>query len=692
MRPLELWGGAECTIARIGDDYRDEARETGHHGRLDDLDRIAALGIRTVRLPILWETVTGRDAAAAWAWHDARLDRARHLGITPIAGLLHHGSGPRDTSLLDPSFPERFASHAAAVAARYPGIRHYTPVNEPLTTARFSALYGHWYPHATDEASFFRALLAQCKATLLAMRAVRRVRPDAVLVQTEDLGRTFSTTRLAYQAAHDNERRWLSFDLLLGRVDPEHPFHARLLEAGARPQDLDLLASGEGAPDILGINHYLTSDRYLDQRIGRYPPAARGGNAFELFADVEAVRVDLPPGVLGPLARLREAWERYGRPLAVTEVSHGCTRDEQIRWLVEVWTAAQEARAEGIDVRAVTPWALFGSIDWRTLLTRRDGLYEPGAFDVRGPAPRPTALARAIAGLAAGGTWDHPVLDGPAWWRRPERLHVPAGRTAPATLGVRRAVLLVGADDAVRDGFRRIAAERGLECRVVEPLDVLARGADGLAEALAEARAWAVVETGSPAAVAAVAAEAAAAGGVPLASLSPGRALGPDARAPARGGDLAEDHVALAAAERDVLDAHAGALIPRVGLVFGPWKSSGPVWSALAALAAGRMAELPAASLTYLPDLAHAVLDLMIDGECGVRHLVNPPDAPPVDALRDLVAGAGFDPLRLGEAPGGVILATTRGALLPTARSAIARFLDEGRVRERLHALANAAQ
>ena len=31
--------------------------------------------------------------------------------------------------------------------------------NEPLTTARFSALYGAWYPHAKDDALFSRAVV-----------------------------------------------------------------------------------------------------------------------------------------------------------------------------------------------------------------------------------------------------------------------------------------------------------------------------------------------------------------------------------------------------------------------------------------------------------------------------------------------------------------------------------------------------
>ena len=83
--------------------------------------------------------------------------------MKPIVGLMHHGSGPSYTNLLDPQFPEKLASYAAAVARRYPWITDYTPVNEPLTTARFSCLYGHWYPHHRDPLLFARALLAQLR-------------------------------------------------------------------------------------------------------------------------------------------------------------------------------------------------------------------------------------------------------------------------------------------------------------------------------------------------------------------------------------------------------------------------------------------------------------------------------------------------------------------------------------------------
>jgi len=58
IKPLALWGGLECTVARIGDEYRNQIRETGHDGRPGDLDQIAALGLRTLRYPVLLETIS----------------------------------------------------------------------------------------------------------------------------------------------------------------------------------------------------------------------------------------------------------------------------------------------------------------------------------------------------------------------------------------------------------------------------------------------------------------------------------------------------------------------------------------------------------------------------------------------------------------------------------------------------------
>jgi dTDP-4-dehydrorhamnose reductase len=331
----------ECTLNRVGDEYFDQLELSGHHARPGDLERFSELGVSAFRYPVLWETVApdGLDGAR-WERADRGLERLRSLGIRPIVGLVHHGSGPPSTSLLDPSFPAKLARYARAIAERYPWVDSYTPVNEPLTTARFSALYGHWYPHTRDDLAFVRALLNQCRGIVLAMREIRAVRGEAALVQTDDLGKAFSTPRLHYQAEFENERRWLTFDLLCGRIGTQHPFRRWLEATGIGAGELDWFVENPCPPDVLGVNHYLSSERFLDHRLERYPPESHGGNARDRYADVLAARV-LAGGPAGPAELLGETWERYGLPLAVTEVHNGSTREEQLRWVAEVWNAAE---------------------------------------------------------------------------------------------------------------------------------------------------------------------------------------------------------------------------------------------------------------------------------------------------------------------------------------------------------------
>ncbi|MGX9147957.1 family 1 glycosylhydrolase [Mesorhizobium sp. 128a] len=413
---LEMWGGVECSHVRVGSAVRDQLSETGHQHRIEDLDRIAELGIRTVRYPVLWETVEDRAGIYDWSWTDERLLRLRELGIEPIAGLLHHGGGPPWMDILDPDFPGRFTRYAAAVAERYPWLRLYTPINEPLTTARLSGLYGLWHPYGSSEAVCFQLTVAQCVATARAMRAIRSHTPSALLIQTEDVGRVFSTERLAYQAEHENERRWLALDLLAGRVNHRHPFHHRLLQAGVGASHLSSLAAEPCLPDTIGVDYYLTSDRMLDDDVEGHQQDQVGGNGIDAYVDSAAVRsVHRHDAQLGN--RIDEVWQRYRLPIAVTELHNGSTRDEQVRWLAEGWEAARLARARDVDVRAVTAWSLFGAVDWNSLLTAQSGFYESGAFDVRCGIARPTAVAHAIAQLARRGTVDHPVLDRCGWWR-----------------------------------------------------------------------------------------------------------------------------------------------------------------------------------------------------------------------------------------------------------------------------------
>lgn len=485
--PVEIWGGVECSVVRTPGGRYDQLERTGHAEREDDLDRFAALGLRTLRYPILWERHEGEPID--WRWADRRLRRLRELGIRPIVGLLHHGCGPLPDGFLDPGFVPGLAAFARAVARRYPWIDAYTPINEPLTTARFSGLYGLWHPFRADPASFAQIFLVQCEAIRAAMAAVREVNPAAQLIQTEDVGKTHATAALAYQADFENERRWLTFDCLNGLLGPEARLWPSLRDSGVPEAALESFRENPCPPDILGMNHYVTGERMLDEQLESYPPHLHGGNGRDRYVDVPAVRVRRE-GLLGGAALLHELWERYRRPVAITEVQLACTRDEQLRWLAEMWGGAREARRQGVDVRAVTAWALMGAWDWDTLLLEQRGSYESGAFDVQVQEPRMTALGCAIRSLATEGSFDHPVLAAPGWWRRPTRLLFSpvstlsdTGGTAVTEAGMEsgQALLLVGADEALAATFHALCSARGLRLRSIERAVLLdPHGADSL--------------------------------------------------------------------------------------------------------------------------------------------------------------------------------------------------------------------
>lgn len=708
MRSLEWWAGPECTVNRVGDQWRDQLEETGFAARLDDLDRLASLGIRRMRFPLLWER-TAPDAPDRfdWAWADLRIARLRELNVQPIVGLLHHGSGPRYTHLLDPAFPSLLACFARAVAERYPEVAAYTPVNEPLTTARFGGLYGLWYPHRRDDRAFVRALLHQVQGTVLAMRAIREVRPDAQLVQTDDLGCTHSVPSLKYQADFENLRRWLAFDLLDGRVGPRHPMWRYLRRHGAGTEELLALVEAACPPDVVGINSYVTSERFLDDRLHLYPEEQHGGNGRDRYVDTEAVRVH-GAGLGGFAARLREAGHRYARPVAITEAHLGCSRDEQLRWLAQAWRAATQVRSEGIEVLAVTAWAAFGTVDWDSLVTSNAGHYESGLWDVRGPQVRETALARLVRQLAHGHSPDHAAVHGTGWWERPVRLlYAPHGEVHSRGM-CGRPIVITGATGTLGRAFARLAHKRGLPYRllsraemdIAEPLSVEA--------ALERWQPWAIVNTAGFVRVdeaeqqprqwrenvhgPAVLAQACARHGVRLVTFSsdlvfdgdkPGPYVESDAPRPLNAYGQAKHE-----AERRVLAHAPDALVVRTAAFFGPWDRHNAVTQALQALGRGerwRAAHDQLVSPTYVPDLVMATLDLLVDGESGLWHLANggavswaqlaamAADAAKLDGT--LVEAVPSQSLGfLARRPARCALDSERAALMPSLEDALVRY------------------
>ncbi|MEP6616460.1 MAG: family 1 glycosylhydrolase [Ginsengibacter sp.] len=704
---LEIWGGIECTINRIEDCYLDQLHYSKHYDREEDIPLIAGLGIKKLRYPILWEYHQPHvNSDINWSWVTKQLDAIKSFGITPIAGLVHHGSGPEFTNLLDQNFPNLLAAYAKKVAAQFPWIEFYTPVNEPLTTARFSGLYGFWYPHHKNDISFARMILHQVKGIILSMKAIREINPLAKLVQTEDLGKTYSTPFLEHQARFENERRWLTTDLLCGTMTPGTPMWKYFSRLGIPEEQLVFFMENPCPPDIMGFNHYLTSERFLDEQIQKYPSYTHGGNELQEYADVEAIRVS-HINRSGLKVLLKEANERYNLPMAISEVQLDCTRDEQLRWLKEVYDTCAELKGENIPVVAVTAWALFGAFGWNRLLTSAKMDYEPGSFDVRSGNPRPTALCGLIKNLASGEPYAHPVTGNPGWWHR-----ISPNASHPDDI---QPFLIIGKTGTLGKAFAKISDARALSYILLGRNELDITNEQQVENALLKFKPWAVINAAGYVKVdeaetemescfssnmtgACVLAMACQKYGIQYMSFSSDFVFDGEKGKPY----FEEDTVnplniygnSKALAEVAVTHAHPGALVIRTSSFFGPWDEYNFIKNVTDSLSSNKIFTVAGdvfISPTYVPDLVNVSLDLLIDKEKGIWHLTNNDEISWARLAEFVALRSGLDRSLLqiqpaeemgwkATRPKYSVLKSRHGVLMPSLKNAMNRYFEEVKV------------
>lgn len=715
----EIWGGIECTINRVNDRFFDQLQYSQHYKRDTDITRIADLGIKKIRYPILWEKhqpCPGKEID--WRWTERRLHLLREKNIEVIGGLVHHGSGPSFTNLLDENFPFLLAEYAKSVAEKFPWLHYYTPINEPLTTARFSGLYGLWYPHATNGKSFAIMLLNELKGIVLAMKEIRKINPQAQLVQTEDLGKTYSTKKLAYQARFENERRWLTFDLLCGKVNEHHTMWKYFKRLKIPEKEIRFFQENVCIPDLFGFNHYVTSERYLDEHLSHYPNRTHGGNGRHRYADIEAARVEVEEKT-GIEVLLDEAWKRYRKPFAITEVHLHCHREEQLRWFKYVWNASKKAREKGIDIRAITAWALLGSFGWNRLLTKPKGLYEPGVFDLRGGQPRSTALAKYITQVNKGNELLHPVSEEAGWWQRSSRLifqkNIINGQHGHSLSGNNKPLLIIGKNGTLGRAFSRICYDRSLPYILLgrEECDISDKQA--IENAINSYRPWAIVNaagfvrvddaewerkkcfrenTLGPKNIA----EVSLYHNIKFLSFSTDLVFDGQKNKPYIETDKANPlnvyGISKAQSEEIVLSLNPSSLIIRTAAFFGPWDEYNFLHYVIDNLAQQQQITVAKdlyVSPTYVPDLVNTSLDLLIDDETGIWHLANKgaiswADLAYETANRWKLNSIFINPMPAedisfqAKRPAYSVLGSKKGILLPSLENALQRFFDERKI------------
>jgi beta-glucosidase len=331
----------------------DEYELTQHyHYWHGDLGLARDCGATTIRYGIPWYRIQPEPGRFAWDWLDRVVDRLAELELEPIVDLMHYGAPLwLENQFVHHDYPRHVAEYAAAVAERYRGrLSAYTPLNEPFVNITFCGESGVWPPHLTGDDGYVQLLRAVARGIVETQRAIG----DATFVHVEAVVGFAGVVEPHRERIEFLQRRALLVeDLLLGRVGDDHPLAGYLRANGFGDDDFAWFAENTAPPDVMGVNYY----PHL--------------STTELIAG-EEIR---PPGPVTPQAKetgglagleraLRLFWERYGRPVFLTETSMIGGVDRRVKWLDESLELVFRLRREGVEVAGYTWWPLFHFVDW----------------------------------------------------------------------------------------------------------------------------------------------------------------------------------------------------------------------------------------------------------------------------------------------------------------------------------------
>jgi beta-glucosidase/6-phospho-beta-glucosidase/beta-galactosidase len=347
--------GIECSAPMIRRGVRqDELVKTGHWQRFaEDFSLIRDASIRFVRYGVPFHVVAAGTHARDfdWRWTDRALASLRDHGLEPILDLLHFGLPDDIPAVGDPRLVERFATYVREVAERYPWVRYYTPVNEPLVTAVMSARAGVWNERARDDRAFVAALDNVVTCAISGMEIIRQRRPDAIFVQSDACeGYAALDAGQEGRAAFLNDRRFVAYDLTYG-VSPEPSVLAWLLVNGMGEDRMAWFAEhGTRAGCIVGHDYYR-------------------GNEWLVEADGRTRKAGTRRRGYGALAR--EYHDRYRMPFMLSETN--IAGPLAPGWLAEVWNDSLELRSEGLPIRGFCWYGFVDHVDWDSGLARDRG-------------------------------------------------------------------------------------------------------------------------------------------------------------------------------------------------------------------------------------------------------------------------------------------------------------------------------
>src|SRR5207248_6490719 len=150
------------------------------------------------------------------------------------------------------------------------------PVNEIYVCAKLSTLDGIWNERRNqDDRAFVTAIKHMCRANLLAIEAILKVRSDAVFIQSESAEYFHvgsGEPECARKAAFENERRFLSFDLLYSHP-PNGEMTLYLFDNGLAREEFDWFMSHRLGDRIIMGNDFYERNEQIAGPGGEMKPA-----------------------------------------------------------------------------------------------------------------------------------------------------------------------------------------------------------------------------------------------------------------------------------------------------------------------------------------------------------------------------------------------------------------------------------
>ncbi|WP_254049797.1 family 1 glycosylhydrolase [Novosphingobium sp. TH158] len=363
----------------------DQMEKCGHYQRWqEDIDRVQQVGTRYLRFgPALHRSYLGPDHFD-WEHADAVLDTLRSKDIIPIADLCRFGVPDWIGDFQNPDLPHLFARYAKAFAERYPWVQFYTPVSAIYTSALTSAKLGLFNEGLSDDTSFVTALKHLAAASVLAMREILHVRPDAIFIHNERAAYFHADSPEAIAFAETlNAMRFVALDLVFGlRVDSA--MYEFLRDNGMSREEYAFFMETRLARHcVMGTDYYPANERRVAEDGSRREAGETLG-----YGDIAG-----------------QYYQRYRLPVMHTETSAPeVDGQDPTFWLWKEWANALRVRNSGIPLVGFTWYPLIDQVAWNES-GRWEGSLVHGAsnpvglFDLdRNMRPVGHAYRRLIAG------------------------------------------------------------------------------------------------------------------------------------------------------------------------------------------------------------------------------------------------------------------------------------------------------